>query len=90
MQESSIQGPAPPDRPYRLAEGAREGPGQIAPQAMPRAPTVELAATARPQAPQFAARAPRSAVEASVSPVSAYAPARYDGSAGFMSGRGLY
>jgi len=44
-------------------------------QAQERAPTVELAAATRPQA------AP--------SPVSAYAPVRYDGSAGF-SGRGLY
>ena len=61
-----------------------------APQAAPRTQTVELAAAARPQAPQFAARAPRAAVETSVSPVSAYASPRYDGSAGFMSGRGLY
>jgi rare lipoprotein A len=90
MQGSSIQAPAPPDRPYRLGEGAREGPGQIAPQAAPRAQTMELAAATRPQAPQFADRAQRSAVEPSVSPVSAYAPARYDSSAGFMSGRGLY
>lgn len=89
-QYSSMQVPAPTDRPYRLGDGAREVPAQNAPQAMPRAQTVELAATARPPAPQFAARAPRSAVEASVSPVSAYAPARYDHSAGFMSGRGLY
>lgn len=90
MQASSNQVPAPPDRPYRLGEGIREVPGQLAPQTAPRAPTVELAAAARPQAPQFDARAPRPAVEPSVSPVSAYAPARYDGSAGFMSGRGLY
>jgi rare lipoprotein A len=59
--------PAPPDRPYRLGEGAREVPA-VAP-----ARTVELAA-AEPEA----------------SPVSAYAPARYDGRAGFLSGRGLY
>ncbi|MBI3704596.1 MAG: septal ring lytic transglycosylase RlpA family protein [Rhizobiales bacterium] len=86
-QYSSLQVPAPRDRPYRLGEGASEEPEQTA----PRAPTVELAATTvRPPAPQFAARAPRTAVEASVSPVSAYAPARYDSSAGFMSGRGLY
>jgi len=89
-QYSSMQVPAPPDRPYRLGEGAREVPGQNAPQAAPRAPTVELAAAERPQAPQFAARAPRTAVEPTVSPVSAYASPRYDGSAGFMSGRGLY
>jgi rare lipoprotein A len=46
------------------------------PRAARATPTVELAAAARPTA------AP--------SPVSAYAPVRYDGSAGFMSGRGLY
>jgi rare lipoprotein A len=66
--------PTPPERPYALGEGER------APQPQPRvtraAPTVELAAAARPTA------AP--------SPVSAYAPVRYDGPAGFMSGRGLY
>ena len=66
--------PTPPVRPYALGEGER------APQPQQRvtrsAPTVELAAAARPTA------AP--------SPVSAYAPVRYDGSAGVMSGRGLY
>ena len=67
-QYSSVAVPAPPDRPYRLGEGAREIPGQNAPQAAPRVPTVEPL----------------------VSPVSAYASPRYDGSAGFMSGRGLY
>ncbi|MBI2717067.1 MAG: septal ring lytic transglycosylase RlpA family protein [Rhizobiales bacterium] len=90
MQGSSMQEPAPPNRPYRLGEGARELPAQNAPQAVPRTPTVELAAAARSQAPPFAARAPRAAAEPSVSPVSAYASPRYDGSAGFMSGRGLY
>jgi len=55
--------------------------GEGAPQPQPRAarmaaPTVELAAATRP------APVP--------SPVSAYAPVRYDGQAGFMSGRGLY
>ena len=89
-QSSSMQMPGPPDRPYRLGEGARDVPDRNAPQAAPRVPTVELAAAARTQDPQFAARAPRSAVEPSVSPVSAYAPARYDSLAGFMSGRGLY
>ena len=46
------------------------------PQAVQTAPAFELAAATRPQA------AP--------TPVSAYAPASYDGRAGFMSGRGLY
>jgi rare lipoprotein A len=60
-------------------------------QAAPRAATMELAATAaRPQAADFAAHTSRAATETAVSPVSAYAPARYDNSAGFMSGRGLY
>jgi rare lipoprotein A len=68
--------PTPPDRPY-AAGGAEETPSQRIAEAAPRrTPTVELAAAARPE-PQ-------------VSPVSAYAPVRYDGHAGFMSGRGLY
>jgi rare lipoprotein A len=66
--------PAPPDRPFRLGEGAREVPLQ--------AETVEFAAASRAQT------AP--AAEPEASPVSAYAPVRYDGRAGFMSGRGLY
>jgi rare lipoprotein A len=69
--------PAPPERPYRLGEGARE----VA-SAEP-APTVELAAASRPQATMERS-------EPSVSTVSAYAPVRQDGRAGFMSGRGLY
>ena len=40
------------------------------------APTIELAAATRPNR--------------RVSPVSAFAPVRYDGHAGFMGGRGLY
>ena len=75
--------PAPPDRPYRLGEGAREVP------AVP-ARTVELAAASRPQATPTVTRAPLPAAEPEASPVSAYAPARYDGRAGFLSGRGLY
>ena len=75
--------PAPPDRPYRLGEGARE---------VPAAParTVEFAAASRPQAAPAVARASLPAAEPEASPVSAYAPARYDGRAGFLSGRGLY
>jgi rare lipoprotein A len=76
--------PTPPERPY--AAGASAQPVQAyrrvaqapqANQAVPRhAPTVEFAAAARPGL--------------EVSPVSAYAPVRYDGHAGFMSGSGLY
>ena len=80
-QSANFPVPPPPERPYRLGEGPREVPGQVAPQA----PTMELAAVARPK--QTAAHA---RPEPRVSPVSAYAPPRYDGSAGFMSGRGLY
>ena len=69
--------PAPPDRPYRLGEGPRE----VAAAQQP-APTLELAAAARSQPVH-------SADEPAVSPVSAYAPVRYDGGA-VMRGRGLY
>ena len=69
--------PSPPDRPYRLGEGPRE----VAAAQQP-APTLELAAAARSQPVH-------SADEPAVSPVSAYAPVRYDGGA-VMRGRGLY
>jgi rare lipoprotein A len=90
-QNSNLSIPQPPDRPYRLGEGAREVPGQVETQ-------VEEKVAARP-APQsrpsvdFAAahpRAPARMAQPEVSPVSAYAPPRYDSGAGFMSGRGLY
>ena len=70
--------PTPPDRPY--AAGGTATPSvqsyKAVAAAAPRAPTVEFAAASRP--------------EPEVSAVSAYAPVRYDGHAGFMSGRGLY
>ena len=66
--------PTPPERPYALGEGDDAPAPQ--PRAVRAAPTVELAAATRPQP--------------AASPVSAYAPVRYDGQAGFMSGRGLY
>jgi rare lipoprotein A len=71
--------PTPPDRPFRLGEGAREVPAAAAQPAQ----TVEFAAAAR-------ARPPRADAEPQASPISAYAPTRYDGQAGFMGGRGLY
>jgi peptidoglycan lytic transglycosylase len=83
LTRMSGQVPAPPDRPYRLGEGAREVP------AVP-AHTVELAAAARPQAVRPFAQAELPPAEPEVSPVSAYAPARYDGRTGLLSGRGLY
>ncbi len=70
--------PTPPERPY--AAGSTAPPvqpyKQVAGRAPRPAPTVELAAATRP--------------EPEVTPVSAFAPVRYDGHAGFMSGRGLY
>ena len=73
--------PAPPERPFRLGEGARDVPAQAA------ADTVELAAASRSPA---VTRASLPDAEPEASPVSAYAPVRYDARAGFMSGRGLY
>jgi rare lipoprotein A len=73
--------PSPPDRPYRLGEGAREVPA-VEP------PTTELAASTRSRATGVT-REPPAGSEPSASPVSAYVPTRYDGRAGF-SGRGLY
>ena len=77
---SMVQVPSPPDRPYRLGEGAREVPAVEA-QAQPEpAPTIELASVTRAQTAE---------AEPAASPVSAYAPVRYDGRASF-NGRGLY
>ena len=82
--------PSPPDRPYRLGEGAREVLAEPAAKVGNLAPTTELAAAARPHPIETAVRKPNTPAEPAVSPVSAYAPARYDAPAGFMSGRGLY
>ncbi len=81
--------PVPPSRPYgankrgsvQQAEMRSPTATQYPQQAKPtrRAPTVELAASKRP----YEAAPP-------VSTISAYAPVRYDGHAGFLSGRGLY
>jgi rare lipoprotein A len=77
---TQVRVPAPPDRPFRLGEGAREVPA-VAPK-----PRVEAAAL--PQAtPTYVHEAD---AEPEVSPVSAYAPVRNDGRSGFMDGRGLY
>jgi len=78
MSQIRGQVPSPPERPYRLGEGASQ---VAAAEPAPRqAATVEFAAAARSEAAQTPA----------VTPVSAYAPVRDDGHAGFMSGRGLY
>lgn len=90
--------PSPPDRPYAAeeeTETAEVAPVQVAQQ-------VSRVAKSSP-APSFDQRFPGGVQRAALeplpstgqsgrlaSPVSAYAPARYDASAGFMSGRGLY
>ena len=86
MTQTAAHVPAPPDRPYRLGEGAREVPAVQT----SRTQTVEYSANARPQSEPPFARAPLPAAEPAASPVSAYAPVRYDGHAGVLSGRGLY
>jgi len=81
--------PRPPSRPFQVASaGNIEAPEPAAEQA----PTTELAVSARGPVPhsQRLAETPFSAPQPSTSPVSAYAPTRYDGHTGFMSGRGLY
>ena len=97
--------PRPPERPFRV-DGAHEvaslePDAEEAPVAEPlarprmadamgRAPMpAPLAAPSRASAgvSSLSARAPGGPA---VSPVSAYAPTRYDAPAGFMSGRGLY
>jgi rare lipoprotein A len=79
--------PIPPDRPYGL------GDSDIAVDETPSPVRTRMVADARPTVELAAARAP-AAAPAEVqrtSPVSAYAPTRYDGAgSGFMSGRGLY
>jgi rare lipoprotein A len=91
ITQVAAQVPAPSDRPYRVGEGAQDLRARAVPaQAAARAPTMELAAAAHPHAVQTVDRAPLPAAEPAGSPVSAYAPTRYDGAAEFMSGRGLY
>jgi hypothetical protein len=69
-----------------LGEGVRDVPTATVDQIE----TVELAAVSRPHPGETAMRRTVTPAEPAVSPVSAYAPTRYDGQAGFMSGRGLY
>lgn len=78
---SSTGIPTPPDRPYRLGEGTREVPVE--------APTTELAAASCPRATGAGTYEVTAEAARGASPVSAYAPTRYDGRT-FMSGRGLY
>ena len=81
--------PRPPERPFRV-----EGSHQVA--SLQQAPddVAEPAPVAQPRMAENVLRVPaasRGAQSApAVSPVSAFAPTRYDAPAGFMSGRGLY
>jgi len=92
MTEVAAKGP--PERPYRLGEGAirvaNEIPAGREVKVAARAPTTEFTAAARSQPAAAVTRGELSPAETEVSPVSAYAPTRYDAPAGFMSGRGLY
>jgi rare lipoprotein A len=80
---SSSQIPSPPDRPYRLGEGARDVP-------MVESPTTEFAAAARARAVTPVQREPVVDAGPAVTPVTAFVPNRLDRPTGFMSGRGLY
>jgi peptidoglycan lytic transglycosylase len=80
---SSARTPSPPDRPYRLGEGAREVPAVAT-------PTTEFAAAGRQRGAGPVTREPVADAQPFVSPAIAYVPNRYDGPTNFMSGRGLY
>jgi rare lipoprotein A len=70
--------PSPPERPYQIGDGARDVP------AVGRRAPATMAMADEPAEPVHSASAPLT------SPVSAYAPVRYDAGAAAMSGRGLY
>jgi rare lipoprotein A len=74
--------PVPAERPFDLGEGTVEASLQPAPRSVVarRGPSAELLASAKPPVTEPAAERP----------ISAYAPVRYDGSAAFAGGRGLY
>lgn len=83
--------PEPPERPYALGESDEAAPRVVAeaePARFGGEPRPPLRSPAAPVLARIdgpaAARAPLT------SPVSAYAPVRYDASAGIVSGRGLY
>jgi rare lipoprotein A len=89
--------PEPRNRPYASDEGseaADASPVQAASKAAPQVAEASNAQTFDQRFPhiQRAALEPPSTGQAGrlASPVSAYAPVRYDTSTGFMSGRGLY
>jgi rare lipoprotein A len=78
--------PVPNERPFRLGEVQAE---PVAPLARRGAVDV-LAAERSPAMEKLIASAPRSRPEVPGAQVTAYAPARYDAPAAFVSGRGLY
>jgi peptidoglycan lytic transglycosylase len=78
---------SPPERPYAVGEGRRQA--AAAPPAR-HAPTTEFAAARRPHTVDNDRAPPPSDAVPRVSPVSAYAPVRYDAPAGYLGGRGLY
>ncbi|MBN9051783.1 MAG: septal ring lytic transglycosylase RlpA family protein [Rhizobiales bacterium] len=76
---------------YVLASHSRPGAVETAPISQPAPRRVAaVAAPQNPLAPRNLGVLHTSSPSSAPSPVSAYAPARYDGSAGLMSGRGLY
>ena len=93
--------PRPPERPFRV-DGAPPSGAQAAMGPEPEGDEIAAAEPIRPRVADAMGRAPmleakplaRQAANLptspSVSPVSAFAPTRYDAPAGFMSGRGLY
>src|SRR5262249_7017602 len=74
--------PVPAERPFRL--------GQSDGQALPSGRTSETAVAARVPAATMAPAAEEADSSVAASPVSAFAPPRYDTNPNFMSGRGLY
>ena len=89
--------PSPPNRPYAAEEETETA--EVAPVQVARQVTQVAKAPGTPSFDQRFGTVQQAALDPPPStgqaghlttPVSAYAPARYDASAGFMSGRGLY
>lgn len=80
--------PQPRERPYAADDDEAEAPAPVAVAQAASAPTFDQRF---PRVQRAALEPPSTGQDGRLtSPVSAYAPARYDASAGFMSGRGLY
>lgn len=78
--------PMPPERPYALGQGM----GQAQVQQASATDTTAMARADSRRPPHMEAAAAPLPSSPSRSPISAFAPTRYDGSSGVMSGRGLY